>query len=396
MSVQISFKKQFLILIIISIIVLLVIEGFVRFYDYITPSDDCYFVNSDAAKNIPYEIKKQSCLDFRETIFVNYPFKIMLPNQHFPTININEYGFRGSEITKEKPDNTYRIFMVGGSTTFGTGSTSDQTTIPGFLQKKFDSLGLPFDVQVVNAGFSGGNSISEVWLIKNRILEFEPDLLIIYDGYNDVYYIEKENNNFTKDNDFDTQMINFQKIFDETFLRILSSYKTLDKIVEKVEKSKTDFDNPKKENPKKYKMVDDNIRSNKISAWKEHWKEICQVGKEKGYEVIVTIQPILGSSDRELSKQEKNKFILWENEKRLVVLEDYANSLNFLEDYCYKTADLRKVFDDINRPIYTDNVHMSDFGNEIVANEFFEISLPIVKNSFLTFSVNFNANRSLN
>ncbi len=372
MSLQVSYKKQFLILFFISITFLLVIEGFVRFYDYNIKSDTCYFVNSDAAKNIPYEIKRQSCFDFREMIFVNYPFKIMLPNQHFPTININEYGFRGFEITKEKPDNTYRIFVVGGSTTFGTGSISDETSIPGFLQKKFDTIDLPFDVQVVNAGFPGGTSSKEVWLIKNRILEFEPDLLIIYDGYNDIHTKLKEIPNFTSDDDFDILIMKSQKFFDENFLRILSSYKTLDKITDIVTAS---------ENKKKLKSVNDNIQIKKISAWTERWKEICQVGKGKGYEVIVTIQPILGSSDRELSNQEKSNFVKSENEKRLEVLEEYAHSLNFLEDYCYNTADLRKVFDGINSPIYTDNVHMSDFGNEIVAKEFFEISFPMVKNS---------------
>ena len=44
--------------------------------------------------------------------------KILLnePNQQFPTLNINSYGFRGPEITIEKPDNVYRIFFIGGST----------------------------------------------------------------------------------------------------------------------------------------------------------------------------------------------------------------------------------------------------------------------------------------
>lgn len=174
--------------------------------------------------------------------------------------------------------------------------------------------------------------------------------------------------------------IKLQKFFDETSLRILSSYKTLDKIDVIVEESKTVFDKLTKGNQKKLKLVNDDIRIKKISAWKERWKEICQVGKGKGYEVIVTIQPILGSSDRELSKQEKKTFIRKENEKVLQVLEKYVNSLNYLEDYCYKTADLRKVFDGINSPIYTDNAHMPDFGNEIVAQKLFELALPIVKN----------------
>ncbi len=45
--------------------------------------------------------------------------------------NLNSLGFRGSEFSEIKPPDTYRIFMVGGSTMFGSGATSDETTIPG-------------------------------------------------------------------------------------------------------------------------------------------------------------------------------------------------------------------------------------------------------------------------
>ena len=50
------------------------------------------------------------------------------------TVNINSLGFRGDEFSKIKPDRTYRILILGGSPMFGYGSTSDYTTIPGFMQ----------------------------------------------------------------------------------------------------------------------------------------------------------------------------------------------------------------------------------------------------------------------
>ena len=110
----------------------------------------------------------------------------MLPDQYFQTININSHGFRGAEFSQIKSDDTYRIFIVGGSTAFGTGSTSDSTTIPGFLQDKFDTNPLPKKIEVINAGISGLFSGTEVGLIKQQILDFEPDMLVIYDGWNDV------------------------------------------------------------------------------------------------------------------------------------------------------------------------------------------------------------------
>ena len=64
---------------------------------------------------------------------------------------INEHGFRGPEITKEKPANTFRIFLVGGSTVFGSGN-NDSTQIFSVLQEKFDEKNFGFDIEVINAG----------------------------------------------------------------------------------------------------------------------------------------------------------------------------------------------------------------------------------------------------
>jgi len=100
--------------------------------------------------------------------------------------NLNSLGFRGPEFSEIKPSNTYRIFMVGGSTMFGAGATSDETTIPGILQKMFDIQHLDQNVEVINAGFSGGNSNTELNLIEKKLLLYKPDLVIIYDGWNDL------------------------------------------------------------------------------------------------------------------------------------------------------------------------------------------------------------------
>ena len=55
-------------------------------------------------------------------------------------INYNSLGFRGAEFSETKPSDTYRIFMLGGSTMIGSGASSDETTKPGILQKIFELL----------------------------------------------------------------------------------------------------------------------------------------------------------------------------------------------------------------------------------------------------------------
>ena len=80
------------------------------------------------------------------------------------------------------PNRIYRIFVVGGSTIFGSGVTTDEKTIPGFLQQEFDKSGK--NVEVINVGIGAAWSFSEKFLIENYIQNYEPDLVVVYDGAN--------------------------------------------------------------------------------------------------------------------------------------------------------------------------------------------------------------------
>ena len=97
----------------------------------------------------------------------------------------NSYGLRTPEFEKEKPDNTFRIFTLGGSTTWGAG-TSDDETWPVHLQKIINEKITDKEIEVINGGFPGGTTESEYGSIKNKLLLFDPDLIIMYDGWNDI------------------------------------------------------------------------------------------------------------------------------------------------------------------------------------------------------------------
>ena len=103
----------------------------------------------------------------------------------------NSYGFRGDEFEKEKPHDTYRIFTVGGSTTFGVGANGDETW-PANLQKIINKEITEKKIEVINFGAYGAESESEYILIKNKIISLNPDLIIMYDGWNDFQGIPVE------------------------------------------------------------------------------------------------------------------------------------------------------------------------------------------------------------
>ena len=128
MSVQVSYKKQFTLGIIFLIIIFASFEGIARGYEFfIIP---CRPSVSDAYEDMNYLLVRQICTDIRYLQFEEPTVIQNKPNQAFSTISINNYGFRGLETTVEKSEDVFRIIMIGGSTLFGHGSSSNETTIP--------------------------------------------------------------------------------------------------------------------------------------------------------------------------------------------------------------------------------------------------------------------------
>lgn len=355
MSVQVSYKKQIVFGILFLAIALVVIEGLSRIYEFSLP---CSIENNPVFKNVDYFTVRWICHDTNVLVHGKAPLYLIKPNQHLPTININSFGFRGPEVTKEKPDDTYRIFVVGGSTTFGFGSTSDHTTIPGFLQKKFNEKNPELNVQVINGGINGADSHREANYIKLVLLEFEPDLFIIYDGINDAGRYDRQI--IVEDvSEEDIEQFNPLKFANYPWYRTPF-------VINKIFFAKAES-NAEPGITQKNTMTEQHAK-----LWMERWKEICELGKSKGYDTIITVQPFEGSETNPKNKRTEKQEIFYRNEQLLV---DQFQSLN---DVCSKTADLRNIFSNYSEPIFYDGGHKSDFGNEIIAEKFYELALPIV------------------
>ena len=105
---------------------------------------------------------------------------------------INSLGYRGKEITKEKPAHTFRIVCLGGSTTFGLGEADEAYTYPALLEKRLNELypsGPHFEV--VNAGTPGWSSGESLINLHFRVLDLNPDMVVLYDGINDTFAMRK-------------------------------------------------------------------------------------------------------------------------------------------------------------------------------------------------------------
>lgn len=96
----------------------------------------------------------------------------------------NEMGFRGPVVGTPKPPGTYRVVILGGSTTHGYLADDDQT-IDAHLRR---SLLVPraSRVEVVNLGFDTYDAPCDQDRLARDGLALEPDAVILHGGINDV------------------------------------------------------------------------------------------------------------------------------------------------------------------------------------------------------------------
>ncbi len=111
---------------------------------------------------------------------------------YFPTPNYtvgmnrhNSLGYRGEEVTIPKPEGVFRIVCMGGSTTYSIEVKNYRQTYPYLLQRDLQQAGYE-NVEVVNAGVSGYSSADSLVNFEFRLLDLEPDLIIVYDNVNDI------------------------------------------------------------------------------------------------------------------------------------------------------------------------------------------------------------------
>ena len=359
MSLQVSYKRQTLLIFMLLIVFFVGLEIILKTYDYFNPR--CDFMSNPLSENMAYDTKKDVCDAWRNHLVHIDPVSGIsgpLPNQHFPTMNINEYGFRGPEFLQEKSGDTYRVVVVGGSTTFAIRILSDDGSIPGHLQKNFDKLNLDKKIEVINAGIDAQTSNDEIHLIKTKIVNLNPDLIIVYDGHNDVTNFP----GITK------------KKFNDDFAahiwkKYLNFYDTPFVIGGVIDKIKDPLQ----------PILLDTEWEEKTIIWKQNMMEICQLGQKNGFKTLIFLQPFLGTGNKTLTEHEKENYEFYFREKLLPGYQLFANELNDLDNYCTGTVDLRYVFDDIKESVYFDEAHIGSESNKIIADKILDVALPLVE-----------------
>ena len=96
----------------------------------------------------------------------------------------HELMLPGTRFAKEKPAETFRVFLLGGSAAGGWPFDLGGYTLADLLERKLQRLLPDVDVEVHNV--AGGTYASHrVRFVFDEVIDYQPDLLLVYSGHNE-------------------------------------------------------------------------------------------------------------------------------------------------------------------------------------------------------------------
>jgi hypothetical protein len=305
-------------------------------------------------------------------------------------IEINGQGFRrSSETSKGKPQNTFRIFLMGGSAAHGISSSSpypivhlyQNETIDAQLEKLLKQKHPNKNFEVINAAVTGYETYQHTAYILSELLNYDPDLVIFFDGNND-HFINNPLYDPYKHKEYKFWETRLQDPsigggFDY-FMLWLSKFSALGKAYMswKMQHDAINFEG--RPSPViNYSSEKKAIICHKYIAQKTFLRSIetnITILKNHNIPSIVALQPILVLRNKDLLSLEETK---WLNEDKNTQLL-YPVVVNELKDLCRKNTtsfiDVNLAFNETTqskKQLFIDYCHLNALGSAIAAKSIF-------------------------
>jgi lysophospholipase L1-like esterase len=357
------------------------------------------------------------------TVFQNVPnhsfrTSAIKANPSEPDPVLDEHGFLSDgPVSREKPQGTFRIFLVGGSTAFGAGQNvryhavhpypdglySYPSSIAGRLKAELEKQNPRTRYEVINAaGFERRIHQSFLQYLES-LSQYRPDLIINFEGMNDVYSVASG----TPFADVEQQLPFYVDLYrqPQSLLNYSATYYVLSTAYEKWVNRRRSAEPAPSESapggageahpgtkPAQGQAGRDAYEKN-LARYRQNSERLLQilrqyfaVVKTDGQRTLFVLQPLLGRTrvNKRLSKTERQFAALMvpaAADSRTPLDENVLLIAYFFDDYLsaafHKTADKFGVpYLDMNDEIaglgpdfefYTDYCHLTPAGNQRVA-----------------------------
>lgn len=289
-------------------------------------------------------------------------------------INIGEDGLRKSLYSLQdsiRTEPAIRLFFMGGSTLWGTGVRDDHT-IPSLTGDMLSQKG--FHTEVFNFGESGYVSTQELVALMVELKKGNvPDIVVFYDGVNDVFSAFQQKEAGIPQNEYNRQAefnaFRGKKNLIRSLFRAAPSFSTVRFITEKVSR-KEDFSSTN--SPAESEALTS-------AAARHYWSNlrmIESIANEYGFRTVFYLQPVIFHKSH-LTPYEMKQF------------EEMKYLKSFFEQTYQKTSDaedkpvsidfhnISEIFKDIQAPLFIDWCHIGESGNLIIAERMTRDLVPV-------------------
>ena len=343
----------------------------------------------------------------------------LIGDQQSPYWKINQQGFRDEDpVPFTKPKGEIRIFLLGSSTAFGYGSTSNQNAIAHLLEQRLqqrlnqqknspqlykpDVLPLepearaaalkkpskikPGDYRVINAavpGYASGNQVAQLAL---QVIKYQPDLILILNGYEDLMLSGQKDA---------TQIPQLEEYLDDApsyflasfnkLLQPIEDYSYLVKILQDSVLKPQDitedtfvFLNQSGAELAQIAPQDPEELQRRIDRYFQNHRQIVALATGANAGVIVATQPeITGRNPSKLTPTE-GEIVTQLGRTYIQTIKDnyprFVGANNYLAKIFpknVKALDLYNLSDKYPSPSFIDAIHLTETANAMVAEQFY-------------------------
>jgi lysophospholipase L1-like esterase len=289
---------------------------------------------------------------------------------HGQYINIDEQGIRRTWNASSAPaPNQVRIFMFGGSTLWGYGAR-DEFTIPSLVARKLS--GDPRPPWVVNFGEAGYVSTQELITLMLELRKGNvPDVAVFYDGVNDAWAAFQANapglpqNEINRVAEFNTrERLNWRRGFVEK----LGLYRFARGLTVALASGGQDT-------PARGRFMDPALAAAVVETYLGNVRLVNALAREYGFKTVFFWQPTIYSKQVLSPEEERWRLTGTRRPGRgaPAFAEEYR-AFNEAFRHRMKTSaieglvDLSGVFERERGTIFIDRFHISEVGNERVAD----------------------------
>jgi len=273
----------------------------------------------------------------------------------------------------------FRIFMLGGSTV-NTGNPS----LPKALEDIFHAEGRP-DVRVYNYGVVSFISRQELLMLMLDVLDKKPDLVIVYDGGNDIYQpyfgdprpgCPYDWTTFEAGFALATNMADFRRTVSWALRKSALLRAMLDNVEFKEDLLRI------KELRVQSGYGSPAWRRALAESWRSSWENMLFLTQGRNVPVACLLQPFL-TEKTPLSETEKSIDARYDDAFREHMHEGYANMRAGVQSMSADAhgavvADLSHALDGYPGQAFIDVIHVTDDANRYLARTVYDLVAPLV------------------